>query len=481
MKPHATIAMLGLTGLLLAACGGTAEEDEGTGSNPAPASSDGGSGSEAPAGNSGNNSIALELALESVIPRTVNLEDDEDEFVEFCFAANVQTVGEATLFSLQGPDVGTVNQAQSAELVEDRTECVLAGFEQDTDVSSKTIGVVETGAVEDASAEVNLQQSEPLGGASGGDGLTDGPDLIGAEPDQTLDRIRYEFDEELEEGEGPAADQFGYYTESGVRQTGESITSIEASVVTVQFGEGGSTRVDNAENFFVEQAAVQDKAGAENPRAAAGGTTSKPGLTAIRRDAATMQFDFVFSVPVQAGDVSRFTVYTPDGQDYTGASFTQPEPNTVRVAFPDTQEFADQLVLGTTGEGAVSSTDQSRNESTIGSVAIPGTAGGTAGATTGTTGPDLVSATVNGDTGQVSLVFDEPLKDDGQFEPSAFKAVTNDGETFLGQSFVSVTGETVTITFDSNAITEIGAVAVDRDAVENERGTRNPTDSVRIP
>lgn len=477
MKQQTTIAMLGLTGLLLAACGGTSDNKQGTGTNPAPATSDNASAN----GNSGNKNIALGLALESVNPRNVNLNDDSNEFVEFCFAADVQTAGNASSFSLQGPDVGTVKQAVSAELVEKRAKCVLAGFEKNTDVFSMTIGVVETGAVEDRSAKVNLQQSVPLGGASGGSGLTDGPDLLKATPDQTLDRISYEFDDELKEGGKPSANQFGYYTESGARQTGESIASVESRTVIVQFGKSGSTRVENAKKFFVEQAAVEDKAGSKNTRAAVGGTTSKPALTTIRRQIAPTQFDFVFSVPVQAGDVGRFEVYTADGKDYKGASFTQPKADTVRVAFPDTQKFADQLVLGSTAEGAARSTDQSRLESTIGSAAIPGPAGGTTGGSAGgTNGPDLVSATFTRSTGQVAFRFDEPLKDNAQFSPSAFKVVTNDGETFDGQSFVSVTGDTVTITFDSNVVTSIGAVAVDRDAVQDERGAGNPIDSVRI-
>ncbi len=81
---------------------------------------------------------------------------------------------------------------------------VLVGFAPGTDLSRYTLGSVNTGAVEDEANEANLPGSVPLEGSTvaGSQNMTDGPDLTSVRAINSLDRVVYTYDEQIDEQAG---------------------------------------------------------------------------------------------------------------------------------------------------------------------------------------------------------------------------------------------------------------------------------------
>ena len=441
---------------------------------------------EARAGSGPSDSIGLDLLLTSARAESVNLDDDREEFVEFCFSGQVQELTEESGFQLAGLKPSNRVGATDAQLVENGDgRCILASFPADTDVSSYTIGVVGNSVVENRSGEVNLQDSVPLGGGrdTRGVGGTNAPELLNVTVDATLDQISYVFDENELGEEGTAnASRFGYYTEDGTAVTGRSVESVDDDTVIIGFGNDGQNQVDQAKRFFVQEGAVQDAQGNANTFGAAGEATAVPDLVSVKRAAGGgSQYDFRFDEAVQREQGGKFVLYTSDMQKLTASSVTRPSAEIVRATFSKASDFTDKIARAAVADGAVASLNTGARSNTIGAASLP-RGGEGAGPTSG---PDLLDVTLDRETGQATFVFDATLEEDG-IEAASFFLVTDSGNVRAARDVVSVgtgegvTGNSVVVLFDEATAQAAGLASVNSDAVQDQSGERNPVTTVDV-
>jgi hypothetical protein len=473
--------------LALAACGGGADTaDEGfeaplTDETGEDTGGGDGAGGTFDAGSPAD-AVSLGLMLASVEPRDVDLDDDRDEFVVYCFGAPITEVSNQSGFALQGLDVESIATATSAELLEDDPNCVLASFEAGTDVSSYTLGVVGNSVVQDRSGEVNIQDSVTiLGGEEArGSGATTAPELLRVSIDETLNQVRYVFDEDELGGESASAQAFGYYTANGDVQQGAEVVSVEDSSVIVQFPEDGAVQVDEATRFFVQNDAVQDQQGTGSTLGSAGAGTAAPDLIGVvQAEGSDTQYDFRFDEAVTAAQPGQFFLYTADAQRLTGSSVTIPDPRTVRVTFPEAMDFADQIVRGAVADGAATEIDPGGAASTIGAISR---ASGSVD-TGPTSGPDLVDVTLEEETGRATFTFDATLEEESAMA-GAFWLISDSGSVTSAREVVSVsggggvTGNEVVVLFDETSAMAAQAASVNMGAVQDQQGNTNPVRTV---
>lgn len=422
--------------------------------------------------------IGIDLMLDAVRVQEVNLDDEREEFVEFCFRSSIQQItGAQSGFQLAGLKPSNRIAATQTRLVEGDDRCVLASFPAGTDVTSYTIGVVGNSVVEDRSGEVNIMDSLPLagGGDTRGVGGTSAPELLRVSIDRTLDQVRYVFDEDELSSQGAQASGFGYYTADGTRVTAQSIESVEDDVVIAGFGEGGSDQVDEAVRYFVQAGAVRDSQGTANTLGAAGGATEVPDLVSVKRAGGNgSQYDFRFDEAVQREDASKFLLYTSDAQRLAASSVSRPSPEIVRATFSQAMDFPEKLARAAVDAQAVVSLNASTSGNTIGAAALPRGAGSGP-----TSGPDLVEVNVDAQTGEATFVFDATLEESG-VEAASFFLVTDSGRVSAARDVVNVgggggvTGNQVVLLFDEPVAGAAVLGSVNDGAVADQTGERNP-------
>lgn len=448
---------------------------------------------------------APDLVNAAIVPEP---SDPAGSIVRACFDETITAIpGGPASFSIIGYDTADAIQPTAANIDVSDSKCViLSGFPggpaAPNQVNEFTTLVVQTGAVNDIEVKPNVQDSAPLTGtlATAQPGDTTGPDLRSFTKNNTLNRITYCFDENLNPATVNAA-RFGFHITNGDAEfgTGVVLNSTAGKCTTIQFD--GVPPVSDAVRVFAQFTAVTDLSpapGNTNPENSLGGTTTDPDLTTVTKVTGNnTQFDFSFDQPVNLapGGTGCFFVYEEDGAFFGGNGAVRVDADTFRVTFTAIQKFIDQIVLASVdvatcgGGGAVVSDDLVGDPNTHGSVGVlaPDVAAGN------TDGPDAVSATKNTTTREVTVIFDENICDvvagcgGGALDPTGFKLVTDNG-TILGSvpTLVTLGGNSITLQYanvgDVNAavgITIDGAPAPSpAGSITDFQGNPNPTASL---
>jgi hypothetical protein len=429
-----------------------------------------------------NASVDPGVTLTSVSIRDIDVDDERQEFTEFCFGGTVNRVGDESGFALLGVDPTERVQAETAVLDEDDANCVVAGFPAGTDLAGFSVGTVDYGVVQTRENELNVQDSAAIAGGSaeaeGRRGATNAPELLRVSIDPSLEQARFVFDEELgEQAANANAQAFGFYTSDGTARTAQAVASAEDRDVVVTF-EG--TQLEDAARFFVLPGAVTDRQGTQNNLGAIGSRTAAPDLVDVSRNSPS-QYDFRFDEPVNAPEqANRFFLYTTDAEALTGETVTRPGPNTVRVVFRPAMEI-DNIVRGAVAPNAVTGLNGGLGSaSTIGAARLAG-GGGDQGATAG---PDLVDVVLEPDTGRATFVFDETLEEQSP-NPRGFSLITSSGDVRRANEIVNViggevTGNSVVVLFDEAAAQAAALASVSTGAVQDLQGNPNPVDTTGI-
>jgi hypothetical protein len=417
--------------------------------------------------------VAAGNRLSSVRVIEQNTNDDEEEWVRFCFRNSVQRLDEAKAsgFAVIGPDPAVGETARDVTLDDGRKHCVLAGFESGTDLRSSTLGAVEGGVVENRDHKKNIAGSAPLSGGYGRSSRnrTAGPDLTGIRISATLNRVEYHFDEDLDDNGGANAAWFGFYTERGDARTGSTIVSVDGRVVTVQFDD--NDQVDTARRGFVRAGAISDSGGSENPAGAIGGRTSNPDLTGVSKSAADTQYDYTFDDNIsQHVDASDFVLVTDNGKAIEGES-ADVDGRTVHVAFA--REIEDyesgDIVLAGVNPDAGTGEAMTLGAKAIGSLRTrPGR----------TTGPDLVGVSTDVGDRLMTLTFDKRIDDENDYDGSGIHIATGDDQLVPAGRIIEIEGKKVYIKADQNDLDSLVGVTLEPDTIEDFEGNGNPLGTV---
>lgn len=399
------------------------------------------------------------LSLQHAEIREFDLDDDAEEFVMFEFGGVIREVVDDDAFSVVGYSSQAEETSSSAQLSRGETGDVLVGFPEGTDLDQYSIATVDVDAVRDAVGEGNVLGAVPLDGSDvEGAGLTAAPELVGIRIDDTLNRVTYELDRELEES-SPSPSDFGYYTLDGEVVEGSTLVTVEDEEVRVDFDE----QVDDGVRFFAKSEAVDSRQDLPSIAGSIGEETTSPDLESVDREGET-RYDYTFTETVTEIDPSRFLVRTDSGRAIEGDGWTRVDGDTVRVYFPELDRVdSDEVALGAVDEDAVVANDGSDAPNTIGSVAV-----GSSGPSLGrTSGPDLVDVSADESTGEVEYEFDEQVSDQTDVDAEDFFAVTESGDLVEGSTFVEVDDDRVIIHFPQNVTEAADAYAVDAGAVED--------------
>lgn len=438
-----------------------AADDGATKDEPAETGKDGGGRTDG---------LTRDLKLSSATVESLDLQASDEEYVIFTFEDNVNELQNETGFIVRGKTEDGERNSVSARLVRDENNQVLVGFEDGTDLDNYSIASVETDTVRDESDEGNPFTTVELGGADGDESSIAGPSLESVTVNETLNRIEYTFDADLDADATSDASAFGYRTMSGREETGAEIVDVDDENVAVDF----DSAVEDAERIFVSGGAATDEQGVENPPASLGGDTASPELTSVERvgDRLT-EYDFSFSDDVASPDPALFEVYDESGDAYPASDWSRVDADTVRLYFPDTRDFGDEIVLGATEAGAV--TDNGNGSDITNTLASQSLDGGEQGEGP-TDGPDLLGTVSDAETGEVVFEFDEALDEDQEPDPSQFQALTMEGDLVEGRHFVEIgeNSDTAIITFDSNIAAAAEDYIVEPDAVTDYQGHGNP-------
>ncbi|HKY75420.1 MAG TPA: hypothetical protein VJS45_04725, partial [Acidimicrobiia bacterium] len=334
-----------------------------------------------------------------------------------------------------------------------------------------TIASVDTGAVEDEADQSNLPGSVALEGSSVGQGgatATEAPNLVTARPVNSLERVVYSYDEQVD-GEGAEsldAGRFAWYTLDGKLVRGSSIVTVNDNMVTVQFDH----QTEDAVRFIAEDGAAKNRKGMNSTLGAIGGTTTAPDLVAVEGPIGNTQYDLRFDMPVTNVALQHIGIYAVDGTRYQPTGYAQPAAEVIRIALPEIHEFPGKMVLATVGQEAVRSADASSTPSTVGSQQI----GGMAPAAGTTSGPNLASVNIDQATGQIRFIFDRAIDNDLTYDPSQFMVVTAAGDLVPARFFVEAADNSILMTFDRNVASAARAVTLNSGAVKDFEGEGNP-------
>ncbi|MDI2027684.1 hypothetical protein QFW96_03650 [Saccharopolyspora sp. TS4A08] len=428
-------------------------------------------GGQAPGQNEGRGDqklggIDTGMTVESADPVSVDLDDNAPEKVEYRFAEPVSDVGDPSSFQLSGFNTNASVKAQTAKIKEGDTRTVLTEYAPGTDVNAYTVAITDSQAVQNESGRTNLPNTVELQGnqqnrVSG----TDAPRLTDrSHKDDTLDQVTYVFDRKLKEDGGADASKFGLYTKDGRAITGQSIVTTNDETITVQF----DSQVEDGVKQFAKADAVSDTRGVKNAPSAVGDDTTGPNLSSTSGLIGKTQFDYTFDEPVTAKDAEKFVIYTADGKAIHGDSVVQPSPETIRVAYPEIQDYGDQISLAAVDEDAAESSDGSATPNAVGDQSVGGDRSGSL-----TSGPDLTGASVDSETGQVRLDFDEPIDDSKTYDKAGFQLVTTAGDRIDAKDVVEIDGSSVLVSFNRASAEAASSVTVNNNAVQDEQGNGN--------
>ena len=418
--------------------------------------------------------VAADLTLESTRIESLNLNDTDQEYAVYQFGRVVHEVRDARGFTLKGFNMDTRAAAADARLVQGDPTSVLVGFAPGTDLSRYTLGSVNTGAVEDEAGEANLPGSVPLQGSTvaGTENLTDGPDLTSVRAIHSLERVVYDYDEQIDERNGGEASRFGYYTADGKSVPATSLVTADDNSVTVAF----DRQTEDGILFWAKQGAVKNLRGIESSPGSIGASTTAPDLVSVSNVIGQSQFDYTFDAPVSNVALEKFVVYATDGTAYQAKGFARPSADVVRIAIPEIHKFSGNMALAAADEGAVKVDDGSEVANTLGSRHI----GSTSAADGVSAGPWLTSVSMDDAVGQVRFVFDKPVDDNLTYEARNFMIMTPAGDLVRAQSMVEVTGNTILMNFDKNIVHAARGVVVNDEAVQDFQGQKSPARTIKV-
>jgi hypothetical protein len=479
-------AALGTAGLGLAVVPSFAQEPKAPPSeqpaNPASGSDlreDGATPATGPAVNgpqeAGNRieNVSADLTLESARIESLNLNDTDQEYAVYHFGRVVHEIRSPQGFTLKGFNVATLASAADARLIQGDPTSVLVGYAPGTDLSRYTLASVDIGAVEDEAGEANLPGSVPLEGSTvaASQNLTDGPDLVSVRAINSLDRVVYTYDEQIDERAGGDAARFGYSTADGKTVPATSIITADDNSMTVAF----DRQTEDGVLFWAKSAAAKNLRGIESSPGSVGTATTAPDLVSVSNVIGQSQFDYTFDGPVTDVALDKFVVYAADGTAYTAKGYARPAADVVRIAIPEIHKFSANMALASADEGAVKAEDASMVASTLGSRHI-----GSTSASGPSAGPYLTAVQMDEAVGQVRFVFDKPLDDNMIYQPTNFMIMTPAGDLVRATSMVEVTGNTILMNFDKNIVHAARGVVVNDNAAQDFQGQKSPARTIKI-
>jgi hypothetical protein len=417
--------------------------------------------------------VAANLTLESARIESINLNDTDQEYVVYHFGRVVHEISDVQGFILKGFNVDTKATAADARLIKGDPTSVLVGFASGTDLARYTLASVAIGAVQDEANEANLPGSVPLEGSTvaGSQNLTDGPDLTSVRAINSLDRVVYTYDEQIDEQAGGDAARFGYSTADGLNVPAKSVVTADDNSITVAF----DRQTEDGVLFWAKSAAAKNLRGIESSPGSIGTSTTAPDLVSVSNVIGQSQYDYTFDAPVSNVALDKFVVYAADGTAYAAKGFARPSAEVVRIAIPETHKFSANMALASADEGAVHLDDGSGVASTLGSRHI-----GTASANGISAGPYLTSVSMDDAVGQVRFVFDKPVDDNLTYDAKNFMIMTPAGDLVRATSMVEVTGNTILMNFDKNIVHAARGVVVNDDAAQDFQGQKSPARTIKI-
>lgn len=319
-----------------------------------------------------------------------------------------------------GPDGSAANIS-----VTDPKTVLVTYASQDVDIDARTFGAVQNNAVQGLGiSNGNLRDATAVVGAQGENGSrgkTVGPDLQSVALDSDNNRVAYTFDQEVNEVALNAANasQFGFVDSSGTPRFGADIIDIDGPVVIVHFANNALNDVDRARQAFVlGNAQIPRSEGNNRPGAPQSNVgvpgkaplTSRPSLESaqLSPDSGAIVYTFDQPIVTTAGAPGGFTAISSNATPVAGTSATVLSGNRVRVLF-STSDFTEHLVQASVAPGTVRGVNAPGLQNAGNGKPIGGNLG--AKATGFTTAPDVLSATINRDEGEVTVTFDSRLSD----------------------------------------------------------------------
>ena len=416
--------------------------------------------------------VAANLNLESARIESLNLDDTDQEYAVYHFGRVIHEIRDAHGFTLQGYNAGTKATAADARLVQGDPSSVLVGFAPGTDLAGYTLASVDIGALNDEAGEANLPGTVPLDGstAAGAQNLTAGPDLVSMRVINSLDRVVYTYDEQIDEHNGLDASKYGFYTADGMSVPAKSLVTADDNSVTVAF----DRQTEDGVLFWAKQGAAKDLRGLESTPGSIGTGTTAPDLVSVSNVIGQSQFDYTFDAPVTDVDAAKFVVYAADGTAYKATGFARPSADVVRIAIPEIHKFSANMALAAADEGAAKANDGSAVPSTLASRHIESSVNGL------TAGPWLTSVSMDEAVGQVRFVFDKPVDDDMTYDAKNFMIMTPAGDLVRAASMVEVTGNSILMNFDKNIVHAARGVVINNGAVSDFQGQKSPARTIKI-
>jgi hypothetical protein len=287
----------------------------------------------------------------------------------------------------------------------------------------------------------------------------------------SLDRVVYTYDEQIDEQMRGDAAQYGYYTADGLSVPAKSIVTAEDHSITVAF----DRQTEDGVLFWAKQGATKNLRGIESTPGSIGTTTTAPDLVSVSNVIGQSQYDYTFDAPVSTVDPAKFVVYAADGTAHKATGFARPSADVVRIAIPEIHKFSGDMALASADEGAVKADDGSMVASTLGSRHI-----GTAMANGLSAGPYLTSVSLDDAVGQVRFVFDKPVDDNMTYDAKNFMIMTPAGDLVRATSMVEVTGNTILMNFDKNIVHAAHGAVIYDGAAQDFQGQKSPARTIKI-
>ncbi|HEY5197836.1 MAG TPA: hypothetical protein VIJ51_12505 [Solirubrobacteraceae bacterium] len=362
-------------------------------------------------------------------------------------------------FYLQGYDEGRTTgitgqsdlSIQGVAATGTGNQCVTVSFSGTGDVRTYSDVTVLQGTVTStpaAGAQVNVQGSVPLSGSlfPNTPGTTLRPQLISAAVATSTTAV-YNFSEPLSADVG-ANGRFGFYTFNGGDTTFHAGTistfTQGATAVAITFAGADATALSAATRFVVQEGAVTDSLGQDNPLGVTGRASLRINLTpttgAVSGSGGTIAYHFDFDQAIPPTAVvcpTAFALFDESGVRYSPVTGVAPSVSADRRSV--TLDFVagtpggdpDQITLATVAADGI---DAASCAPVAPAVAQPLNSEGT-GALSGatdhaglTSGPDLINFTIDKANGNVLFDFDAPVATAaGSIDPADFALVDGNG------------------------------------------------------
>jgi Tol biopolymer transport system component len=428
-------------------------------------------------GRQGTTAIAGNTVLTTARPDLVSItlasaetNPPQGTLVDFCFDANLDSVGDQSRFHLHGYDSAVFYTADGGVVKSpDDQKCARVGFGTFAHAFTPDdypVGVVDADAVTGAGSgntAASLGVTTQVSGVAqtlrppARRGLTfravaagpladvtTAPEVTSVQPDQNnADTLLFDFDQEVVyTGQGSA----GFFRSDGSYFSSTNIVLNNSREIRVTFPQSVET-VAGAARYFIDHNVVggrtvglgpppTDREGNPSQGGPSGdqnGSTSSPNLTdatAIPNStpATDMSFELTFDRNFSSPVPSKFAFYTEDGTRFLASSAVpESDKRKVKVTAP-VGLFVNPVLMVTAEPGAVTGTNDDPPDTTGTSTNLPETnPASTAGSVVlnslpsprsgRTDGPDLVPdpATPAFDpaTNSVLFTFDEPVRIDG--------------------------------------------------------------------